>query len=169
MAQRFVLLFSSSILLLACGSSPPPTATAEPTVTPDPAPEPAPEPAPSESEACPLFCTRTDGACTRPDVDDVSNASCGVLYRLGGAEREACPDHCCRPVESSGPDADADGLADSDDRCPEEPEDVDGYEDQDGCPDPDNDSDGIADPSDLCCFAAEDADGDQDADGCPDP
>ncbi len=29
------------------------------------------------------------------------------------------------------------------DQCPNDPEDKDGFEDQDGCPDPDNDHDGI--------------------------
>jgi outer membrane protein OmpA-like peptidoglycan-associated protein len=29
------------------------------------------------------------------------------------------------------------------DKCPDEPEDKDGFEDEDGCPDPDNDKDGI--------------------------
>ena len=38
-----------------------------------------------------------------------------------------------------------DGIADADDRCPDQPEDGDGFEDDDGCPDPDNDGDGFAD------------------------
>ena len=46
-------------------------------------------------------------------------------------------------------------------------EDVDGFEDEDGCPDPDNDNDAIADTEDRCPLAAEDFDGDQDEDGCP--
>ena len=48
------------------------------------------------------------------------------------------------------------------------PEDVDGFEDEDGCPDPDNDGDGIPDVSDACPDDAEDADGFEDTDGCPD-
>ncbi|MCA9521128.1 MAG: OmpA family protein, partial [Myxococcales bacterium] len=32
------------------------------------------------------------------------------------------------------------------DKCPNDPEDKDGFEDEDGCPDPDNDKDGICDP-----------------------
>ncbi len=130
------------------------------------------EPAPGQPVAsgapCPVFCTRVDAACTRPDVDDVSDAPCGAMASLGRAPREACPDHCCRPTEGSGPDTDADGLVDASDRCPNEPEDAEGFEDQDGCPDPDNDGDGLPDVQDTCCFAAEDADGVQDLDGCPD-
>jgi hypothetical protein len=47
-------------------------------------------------------------------------------------------------------DRDGDGIPDSKDRCPDEPEDRDGFEDSDGCPDPDNDGDGVADREDLC-------------------
>lgn len=65
-------------------------------------------------------------------------------------------------------DSDGDGLVDSADGCPNEPEDIDLYEDADGCPDPDNDSDGIADAEDECPVNVEDADGWKDDDGCPD-
>ncbi len=47
-------------------------------------------------------------------------------------------------------DRDGDGLLDDADRCPEQPEDVDMFEDDDGCPDPDNDADGVADFDDKC-------------------
>lgn len=43
-------------------------------------------------------------------------------------------------------DADCDGVPDSQDKCPNEDEDLDGYADGDGCPDPDNDNDGYCDP-----------------------
>ncbi len=66
-------------------------------------------------------------------------------------------------------DADHDGVPDDLDRCPTEPEDKDGFEDADGCPDPDNDQDGIPDAQDKCPNEPEDKDGFQDADGCPDP
>ena len=65
-------------------------------------------------------------------------------------------------------DTDKDGIKDDDDACPEEPEDFDGYEDEDGCPDADNDGDGISDENDLCPDLAEDFDGFEDDDGCPD-
>ncbi len=67
------------------------------------------------------------------------------------------------------PDADGDGIADRDDRCPREREDRDGFQDSDGCPDPDNDGDGVLDRRDQCRDQAEDKDGWQDTDGCPDP
>jgi hypothetical protein len=47
---------------------------------------------------------------------------------------------------SSAADADKDGIKDSQDKCPKATEDIDGFEDEDGCPDPDNDKDGICDP-----------------------
>lgn len=65
-------------------------------------------------------------------------------------------------------DADNDGVIRSLDRCPEGPEDFDGFEDEDGCPDPDNDQDGLLDEDDLCPDLAEDKDGFEDEDGCPD-
>ncbi len=66
-------------------------------------------------------------------------------------------------------DSDGDGIEDSKDKCPNEPEDFDGFQDEDGCPDPDNDNDGILDVNDKCPNVAEDIDGFEDEDGCPDP
>ncbi|MBW2381757.1 MAG: OmpA family protein, partial [Deltaproteobacteria bacterium] len=62
-----------------------------------------------------------------------------------------------------------DGLLDDVDQCPNEPEDIDGFQDEDGCPDPDNDGDGVLDVNDGCPNDAEDIDGFEDEDGCPDP
>src|SRR5450631_2226741 len=66
-------------------------------------------------------------------------------------------------------DRDHDGIYDTEDRCPDQPEDRDGFQDEDGCPDPDNDGDGIPDVKDKCPNQAEDIDEFQDEDGCPDP
>ena len=65
-------------------------------------------------------------------------------------------------------DRDDDGVVDAADRCPSDPEDRDGFEDADGCPDLDNDHDGILDAQDQCPQSPEDPDGFEDADGCPD-
>lgn len=65
-------------------------------------------------------------------------------------------------------DKDADGIYDDIDLCPDLPEDGDGFEDDDGCPDFDNDADGLSDDDDECPLESEDVDGFQDADGCPD-
>jgi OmpA-OmpF porin, OOP family len=66
-------------------------------------------------------------------------------------------------------DRDHDGVYDTEDKCPDQPEDRDGFQDEDGCPDPDNDNDGIPDVKDKCPNEAEDVDEFQDEDGCPDP
>jgi outer membrane protein OmpA-like peptidoglycan-associated protein len=66
-------------------------------------------------------------------------------------------------------DRDHDGVYDVNDKCPDEPEDRDGYQDQDGCPDPDNDGDGIPDVKDKCPNDPEDIDQFEDEDGCPEP
>ncbi len=64
-------------------------------------------------------------------------------------------------------DLDEDGFKNRQDGCPEEPEDFDGFEDDDGCPDDDNDGDGVRDVSDECVDDPEDKDRFQDKDGCP--
>jgi len=90
------------------------------------------------------------------------------------------------PVDTTPPDRDGDGIADERDRCPDVPEALDRFEDEDGCADPDNDGDRIMDPwlassrwakdfsgqakgSDKCPSDPEDLDGWEDEDGCPDP
>lgn len=109
----------------------------------------------------------------------------GVSLGVGGGKR------------STSPDADGDGVADDQDRCPTAPETQNGFEDNDGCPDekpaapapavegkqascpvaldsqgncpePDQDKDGISDVQDKCPNEAETANGYQDDDGCPD-
>ncbi len=69
-----------------------------------------------------------------------------------------------------GPDdRDGDGVRDGADECPSEPEDRDGFADDDGCPDVDNDEDGVLDGDDGAPNDPEDADGFEDEDGVPDP
>jgi outer membrane protein OmpA-like peptidoglycan-associated protein len=69
--------------------------------------------------------------------------------------------------EPSIGDRDGDGIKDDVDKCPDDPEDFDGFQDEDGCPDPDNDNDGIPDNEDRCPDVPEDKDGHDDKDGCP--
>ncbi len=61
-------------------------------------------------------------------------------------------------------DRDNDGIRDDIDQCPDEPEDKDGFQDEDGCPDPDNDQDGVLDKDDGCPNQP----GTREMDGCPD-
>jgi outer membrane protein OmpA-like peptidoglycan-associated protein len=75
----------------------------------------------------------------------------GVRYRHEAGRREGFAD------------SDHDGVVDKDDRAPDEPEDQDGFQDDDGKPEPDNDEDGIPDEQDECPELA----GDRAHDGCP--
>jgi len=65
----------------------------------------------------------------RPDVQTGNlSAGFGITLRFGGSK-----------------DTDGDGLEDRLDKCPTVPEDFDGFEDEDGCPEWDNDGDALAD------------------------
>jgi outer membrane protein OmpA-like peptidoglycan-associated protein len=72
------------------------------------------------------------------------------------------------PSEQAPVDSDRDGLLDPVDRCPKVPEDIDHFEDGDGCPELDNDKDGLPDSVDACIAEPEDTDDFEDTDGCPD-
>jgi outer membrane protein OmpA-like peptidoglycan-associated protein len=92
------------------------------------------------------------------------------------AYKRSPPEKCAPKVVMPSPqvavkrnDTDGDGCFDDVDKCPKEPEDRDGFQDEDCCPDPDNDQDGILDNVDKCPNVPEDNDGYQDEDGCPDP
>lgn len=92
-------------------------------------------------------------------------------------------DKCPRlpgPVENKGcpveapKDRDGDLIPDPADACPDQPEDKDGFNDEDGCPEADNDNDGIVDTADKCPDVAGPIQNlgcpitDKDGDGIPD-
>jgi OmpA-OmpF porin, OOP family len=85
----------------------------------------------------------------------------------GPAENKGCP------VEAPK-DRDGDGLPDPVDSCPDQPEDKDGFQDEDGCPEADNDNDGLVDGADKCPIEPGPIQNlgcpiiDKDADGIPD-
>ncbi len=64
-------------------------------------------------------------------------------------------------------DVDLDGVSDDVDACVDAAEDLDEFEDSDGCPELDNDTDGVADTRDACILDPEDKDFFEDEDGCP--
>ncbi|MDD5308823.1 MAG: OmpA family protein [Deltaproteobacteria bacterium] len=84
-------------------------------------------------------------------------------------DMDRCPDQPGPPPDGCPKDLDGDGIIDALDQCILDPEDKDGYLDDDGCPDLDNDLDGIPDTADRCPNDPEDPDGFEDTDGCPDP
>jgi outer membrane protein OmpA-like peptidoglycan-associated protein len=93
-----------------------------------------------------------------------------------GAGRGLLPDEGANPdwramigivFEPNIGDRDGDGIKDDIDKCPDDPEDLDGFQDEDGCPDPDNDRDGIPDIDDKCPDIPENRNGVDDEDGCP--
>ncbi|HKQ68911.1 MAG TPA: OmpA family protein [Polyangiaceae bacterium] len=85
--------------------------------------------------------------------DDAHIALAGIHATFGGAEPER--------------DRDGDGIVDSRDKCPDDPEDKDGFEDLDGCPDPDNDKDGVRDLEDACPNTPGKRTTDPKTNGCP--
>ncbi|NJN64781.1 MAG: hypothetical protein HC882_07810, partial [Acidobacteria bacterium] len=77
---------------------------------------------------------------------------------------DACPDVPGLPELKGCPDRDGDGITDALDKCPDVPEDRDGNQDDDGCPETeDRDGDGVMDPDDGC----PDIPGPVDNKGCP--
>ena len=93
-----------------------------------------------------LVPARGDGLTVEPE------AWVGVFYLLGGKVK----------------DSDDDGIVDPIDKCRFDPEDRDGWQDEDGCPEADNDGDGLRDAADRCPDVAENINGVKDDDGCPD-
>lgn len=55
-----------------------------------------------------------------------------------------------KPTPPAEIDTDNDGIPDSRDKCPTLAEDIDGFEDDDGCPEMDSDGDGVPDAIDKC-------------------
>jgi len=96
-------------------------------------------------------------------------------YLLAGAEiglSDAVGDPGFRVIVGAGwapreHDKDHDGVPDNVDQCEDIPEDRDGFEDSDGCPDIDNDNDGIIDREDACPNVAGTRSSDPKKNGCP--
>lgn len=150
-----------------------------------------------EQDQCPGEPEDMDGFQDDDGCPDLDNDGDGILdssdrcpLAYGSLEDGGCP-----KVEAT--DGDGDGIPDDQDKCPYQPEDMDGFEDEDGCPDIDNDKDGLLDAADKCPNEAgpptlygcpnldqdgdgvpdaadkcpnepEDKDGFEDDDGCPD-
>jgi outer membrane protein OmpA-like peptidoglycan-associated protein len=96
-----------------------------------------------------------------PDKDGVLGMNDECPQENGGTNPNGCPTK----------DKDGDGIVDASDKCVDQAETINKFEDEDGCPDtiPDTDADGYDDLVDKCKDQAEDKDAFQDEDGCPDP
>jgi hypothetical protein len=123
--------------------------------------------APDVSDKCPLQAEDRDqfedeDGCPDPDNDGdkIADIQDECPFVAGSVEFKGCT--------AETYDSDGDGIKDAGDKCKDDAEDPDGYQDEDGCPDPDNDGDGVPDNFDDCPDKAEDADGYKDEDGCPD-
>ena len=88
-----------------------------------------------------------DGFQDEDGCPDADNDNDGLLDAA-----DKCPDQAGPPQNFGCPivDKDGDGINDDTDKCVDEPEDKDGFQDEDGCPDLDNDQDGIPDAQDKC-------------------
>jgi outer membrane protein OmpA-like peptidoglycan-associated protein len=111
----------------------------------------------------------------RADALDSTDAKIllfGVEIRVRDPQTRSEPEQATAPAgapcSAKVQDRDGDGIPDDVDKCPDDPEDKDGFEDEDGCPDLDNDQDGIPDANDACPNEPETVNGFQDEDGCPD-
>ena len=100
-----------------------------------------------------------EGSFVKPEID----VGLGIEFQLGKKKK---------PPTQEGPaplaDDDKDGIVNAKDACIDRPEDADGFDDLDGCPDIDNDADRVLDIADKCSTVPETVNGFQDDDGCPD-
>lgn len=94
--------------------------------------------------ACAFACAPEPKA-SRVEVAPLPTPEKSVRAPGGGLDNDV---HLA--VQDQVGDRDGDGIVDDLDKCPDDPEDRDGFQDDDGCPDPDNDGDGILDKNDQC-------------------
>ena len=115
-----------------------------------------------------LFPKKTGGAMESPSgVTQDLEILVGVSKDFGAKKIVKIKEET--PTPTADQDPDKDGILGAADKCPQEPEDKDSFEDDNGCPDLDNDNDGIADATDKCPTEPEDKDNFEDDNGCPDP
>ena len=102
-----------------------------------------------------------------------------MLCLLGGATIAGCTAQAELSAKAETPqpppppppppgDQDGDGVADPDDKCPNDKEDGQPPNPKDGCPNLDADGDGVPTPQDKCPNEKETVNTYQDDDGCPD-
>ena len=83
--------------------------------------------------------------------DDAGTSAMRVVAGLGWNKRvEVRKEEFQGWLADPNSDRDGDGLLDVEDNCPDQPETVDGFTDEDGCPELDGDGDGVAFVRDIC-------------------
>ena len=102
---------------------------------------------------------------------DAAEGGFGLFWetRFGGPPPPGAPEESWGELSGQARgDQDQDGVLDPFDLCREHPEDMDGFEDEDGCPELDNDRDGVVDARDEAPLEPETKNGFEDEDGAPD-
>jgi len=112
-----------------------------------------------------------------PSVNDPDHDGLKSSDKLLEKQREQLDPNATTQPEEPGAAANVDSVDDAEraqairegyDACPSLPEDLDGVEDDDGCPEGDEDGDGVLDYLDRCPHEDETINGFDDDDGCPD-
>ena len=92
------------------------------------------------------------------DGDGIPDDIDACPMEKGSRDNDGCPKLA---------DRDGDGIPDIYDQCPDQPEDKDGIDDGDGCPETDADADGIPDTEDACPKQPGPRNSDPKKNGCP--
>ncbi len=92
------------------------------------------------------------------DGDGIPDDIDACPMEKGSKDNDGCPKLA---------DRDGDGIPDIYDKCPDQPEDKDGVDDGDGCPETDADADGIPDTEDACPKQPGPRNVDPKKNGCP--
>ncbi len=92
------------------------------------------------------------------DGDGIPDDIDACPMEKGSKDNDGCPKLA---------DRDGDGIPDIYDKCPDQPEDKDGVDDGDGCPETDADADGIPDTEDACPKQPGPRNSDPKKNGCP--
>lgn len=112
-----------------------------------------------------------------PSPNDPDHDGLGTSQQLLDKQAENLDPNATEPPEEPGAVENVDAVDDAEraqairdgyDACPTLPEDLDGVEDDDGCPEGDADGDGVLDYLDRCEGLEETINGFADDDGCPD-
>lgn len=124
---------------------------------------------PDEEDRCPTQAEDEDEFQDDDGCPDPDNDSDGVSDAEDKCPNEAGPKTGTAAPGCSNKDADGDGIQDGADKCKDQPEDKDGWQDEDGCPELDNDGDLVPDEEDACPTKRGDARSDPKLNGCPSP